>query len=664
VPKPTLVAFCALCWSTRGSPHSGLNRSLTSPTEPARCGTATARPRQTVLAPPRPFSRLMDSVLHPALAGLLTHRDDDGRRAEQWLCTLQVRDKLFTAQRVDTLLSVNPPDTARLTVDLRQAVVYAAEDSTALVLLVGELRHRFGAAGGSLAGETIECWRQRLAALCSGTRELPANAMEDARRSADAGSVAQWLQLARDGQRARMVRAYRSCPGLLDTRASTGACLGALHWAAAKAAVSKPHRDCLHWLLRVGARTDLPDARPVLHAARTVGVARLLVTFGADPAVTDQSGRTASEAARADGLDELAQWLDSAVRRVHHSAAPPPEEHALDADGHGDGALGALYAQGAVRSTGPRQTPNWLQPPVPVVEVRGIGAEADGWYSLVQADATSHAEPTGPTYSRVRATADDPPAVLSYCPPAPDELSGWWFIAGVSPQELQTIQVNQKDSVPSGGRKLLASVLVAVANDSAGSPERICAGWQLRIRTGEGEGTCQRLGFCGGEPSGQVEVGVEAEAAAGGLLIDTVCCGAATIGADKPLYLPLAHRSAVEFLLTTVRWHQLGLSSMTESDSTPRAQQAEAHAFLQGAVERVKAARQSRVYEEQALDADLLLKMERLSPLSVSAQGEQGGQGGASASASRQRATGGGMIDDATREQAAAGRWWRRCNAA
>ena len=516
----------------------------------------------------------------PAVAGLLQHRAEASRHAELCLCTLAAQT--LELRPLDTLLSDAAADTVRL--PLRSAYVYAAGAGALTLALTdtGE-RHHLAATGRSgEAQATGTAWLQRLAAACGG--DVPAEERASAEADgADVESIAQWLRLARDGQRSKLVKAYRAQPGLLDARATSGAGLGALHWAAAKAGESRRHRECLEWLLRVGARTDLPAAggRPVLHAAGTVGVARLLVAAGAEPACVDGAGRSAPEAARELGLGELASWLESAALRAHASPAP-------EAAGAGAADLEAApLARQAVRVD---RGPVDVLPPSPVVELKGVGSAADGWYSLHGSQRTDR-----PTYTRVHSAADPQPAMLSYHPPAADELTGWWFVATTTPLDLE------QAPRPEG---LLASSLVALVNDSAGSPEKICAGWQRRVRTGDGVGSLS-IRFCGEEA----------------LLIDTVCCGTASIAGGETLCLPLSHRSAVEFLLQAARWQQLGLSELVESEC-PTIADLEALKWLRGALTKVGSARRSLhgVAELQSLGAalgsapyaaDLLMTMER-----------------------------------------------------
>jgi hypothetical protein len=216
----------------------------------------------------------------------------------------------------------------------------------------------------------------------------------------------------------------------------------------------------------------------------------------------------------------------------------------------------------------------------------------DGWYSLRYDGAVQ--PPGTQMYVRAKSEAKSQSAVLGY-------RRGWWFIATISMQELD--QAAQPEVV-------LAERLVAVANDCAEHPEKICAGWQRRARTGEGTGS-QCVPFC-------TETTDEDHSKSEGLVIDTICCGTITISTST-LCLPLVHRTAIEFLLTTQRWNQLGLAAVVESDSSPRAAELEGQAFLQAALNNVKSARQSKQHEH-VIGSKLLAKMEQASPIACSKQ--------------------------------------------
>jgi hypothetical protein len=533
-----------------------------------------------------------------ALAGLLEYRSarSGDRRSAPCLCTLVLDPQpILTVTKVEKLLS--PSDATLLRLDVRRATVSTPDDSTLIVHASGDAgeldrvsdnaQHIFTAMDDASRG-SIGTWRQCLAAAGAGAQSPPAALAASTSRCTET-DVAEWLQSARDGRRTPLIRAYRAQPALLDARAGTGACLGALHWAVSKAHYSAHHRDCLKSLLHVGASVDLPDARPVLHAARTVEIARLLVAAGADPTVTDSLGRSASSAARKQGLNELAEWLDGAVHRGHVG----PLQQA--ADGHNE-------STAAANTVGPRNircpaaaAAGIQHPPSVVIKLTGIGVGVDGWY-ILHTDAAPQRSDTL-MYIRVQPEAESEPAVLGYRRPLDNEQFGWWYIAAISVHELN--QAAKPEAA-------LASKLVAVSNDSAESPEKICAGWRRRTRVGEGtDSHCLRFHIESNDAQSESE----------GLMIDTVCCGTATISKSTTLCLPIVHRTVVEFLLTTQRWNRLGLDAIIESDSSPMAADIEGRAFLQAALSNLKTARQSRQHE-QVLGSTLLAKMEQASPFS------------------------------------------------
>ena len=545
----------------------------------------------------------------PALAGLLEYRSSRTvvRRSEPCLCTLLLNPRpTFTVTRLEKLLSASDATVLRL--DVRRAAVSTPDDCTLVLRLTGdagdlhgnsdETQHIFTPMDDS-GRVSISTWSQCLAAVGARAQSseliFPAGALGaySNTSSSTEADVAEWLQSARDGQRARLIRAYRAQPALLDARAATGACLGALHWAVSKASHSKHHRDCLRWLLHVGASVNLPDARPVLHTARTVDIARILVAAGADPTVTDSLGRSASCAAREQGLDELAEWLDGAVQRGR--VGP---QHAVDAQSESAAATNTVgvrntrcpAAAAAAAAAGGIKHPLSL-----VIELRGIGADVDGFYTLHPGAAPHRVDSL--MYVRVQSDAQLGPAVLGYRRPLDHEQFGWWYIAAISMNELD--QAAKPEAA-------LASALVALANDSAERPENICAGWRRRTQTGEGtDSQCFRF---------YTET-IDAQSEHEDLVIDTICCATATIFTSATLCLPLVHCAVVELLLTTQRWHHLSLDAVVESDSRPMAAEIERRAFLQAALSNLKTVRQSRQYE-QVLGSTLLGKMEQASPVS------------------------------------------------
>ncbi len=69
-----------------------------------------------------------------------------------------------------------------------------------------------------------------------------------------------------------------------------------------------------------GLANSAKDGQPPLHAAvrvKSLPLVQLLAHRGADLRAMDAAGRTAAEAAAADGVVSMAAWLESAM------AAPP-----------------------------------------------------------------------------------------------------------------------------------------------------------------------------------------------------------------------------------------------------------------------------------------------------------------------------------------------------
>eukprot|EP01045_Picozoa_sp_COSAG04_P003940 COSAG04_NODE_165_length_21747_cov_200.788387_19_plen_695_part_00 len=461
------------------------------------------------------------------VCGMLQHRVDDAAGGGLSLCTLQETGVL----EITPLAGLCAGASARHRLALAQATVYPT-GRTGFVVSADGRRHELTAAGRD-AECCAEGWLGRLTPLAEG-RQPPQLTSND-------GTIGRWLRAARDARQDQLVRYLRQQPDdaarrrLLDSRASCGAGLGALHWAAAKP--TRKHRACLTWLLRVGADPTVPGScgRPVLHSACSAQAARILVAAGADPSAEDADGLTAAAAARDRGDAALAEWLEAAVdREVEPSSLP---DDAADPEQQAEASL----MHGAEGAAPPRASP------APVLELRGLDDELDGWYSL-------HAlagDDQRPTYTRVGSDSSDRGTVvmLGYRKQEADDGTGWWFVAAMSPEELAHAP---------RPTEALAEAVLAVASDSAASPELICAAWQRRVKTGCGHAALRFFDA----------------------LLDTIYCQTVVMRTGGTLCLPSSQRGVIELLAGVSRWHQLGMAALAFAAPSPRQTPDDSHSNI------------------------------------------------------------------------------------
>ena len=185
--------------------------------------------------------------------------------------------------------------------------------------------------------------------------------------------------------------------------------------------------------------------------------------------------------------------------------------------------------------------------PAPVLELRGLDDELDGYYSLHALSGDGQR----PMYTRVGSDSSDGGTVvmLGYRKPQADDGTGWWFVAAMSPEELAHAP---------RPTEALAQAVLAMTSDSAASPELICAAWQRRVKTGCGHAALRFFDA----------------------LLDTVYCQTVVMRTGGTLCLPSSQRGAIELLASVSRWHQLGMAALAFAAPSPRQAPDDSHSNI------------------------------------------------------------------------------------